>query len=119
MCQHECVRPRNDDLICDIYDGSGWKDFMGPVTYPNTRIGLQYCIDAFPTNAEGSRSTKPGGFMNLSLPPPARTKPEHMLMVIIIPTSLKEMSQKKYYDFMADYELNDLFYQGCLCEGFL
>jgi len=111
MLEHEFLRPHNDDLLCDVYDGTAWQDLMGPVSSPNDRIGLQYCIDAFPTNAEGSKSTKPGGYMNLSLPPTERCKPENMLMVIIFPTAIKDISQKKYYDFMS-IELHDMFHNG-------
>ena len=98
--------------MTDIYDSPAWQDFMGPISYPNTRIGLIYCIDAFPVNAEGSKSMKPGGYMNLSLPPAERGKAENMLIQIVIPTTVKEINQKKYYDFMAKFELNELFYQG-------
>lgn len=85
---------------------------MGPVTYPNQRLGFQYCIDAMPSNAEGSHSVKPGGVSNFSLPPTERFKKENMLLMIVIPTSIKDPSVKKYYDFMATYELNDLFVTG-------
>lgn len=112
MCQHEFVRPHNDDLMCDVYDAPAWQELMGQITYPNPRIGFQYCIDAFPASAEGNKSMKPGGFMNLSLPPTERGKPANMLMVIVMPTSIKDLGQKKYYDFMADYELRDLFNEG-------
>ena len=85
---------------------------MGPIRYPNDRIGLQWCIDAFPINSEGSKSMKPDCWMNLSLPPAERTDPANMLLSIIIPCSVKDVDQKKYYDFMADYELFDLFHEG-------
>lgn len=112
MCQHEYARPRNANLMTDIYDAPAWKEFMGPVSHPNTRIGLIYCIDAFPVNAEGSKSMKPGGYMNASLPPTERGKAQNMLLQIVIPTELKEDQQKKYYDFMAQFELNELFHRG-------
>lgn len=98
--------------MTDIYDAPAWQEFMGPITYPNTRIGLQYCIDGFPVNGERTKSMKIGGFMNLSLPPTARGKPENMSIAIVIPTAIKDVGQKKYYDWMATYELNDLFYKG-------
>ena len=112
MCQHEYFRPRNENLMTDVYDSPAWQNFMGPISHPNTRIGLVYCIDAFPVNAEGSKSMKPGGFMNVSLPPAERSKAENMLVCVVIPTAVKEKSQKKYYDFMAKFELNELFHQG-------
>ena len=45
MLQHEHERPRNPDLMADVYDSEAWKEFMGPPTFPNTRIALQFCID--------------------------------------------------------------------------
>ena len=113
MCQHEFVRPKPDDgLIADVYDCSAWKEFMGPVSYPVQRYGFQYCIDGMPSNAEGSHSVKPGGLSNFSLPPTERFKRENMLLMVVIPTAIKDPGVKKYYDFMATYELNDLFYNG-------
>ena len=35
-----------------------------------------------------------------------------MLLSIIIPCDVKDVAQRKYYDFMADYELRDLFHEG-------
>ena len=112
MCQHEYVRPRRANLMTDIYDAPAWQEFMGPVSHPNDRIALIYCIDAFPVNSEGSKSMKPGGYMNASLPPTERGKAQNMLLQIVIPTGLKEDQQKKYYDFMAKFELNELFHRG-------
>ena len=112
MLQHEFSRPRNAEYLTDIYDGDAWKEFMGPPTFPTKRIGLVYCIDSFPANKEGSFSVKPGGYMVGSLPPAQRGKPENMLMTIIIPTGVKDDAQRKYYDFMAQYELNELFREG-------
>lgn len=112
MLDHEYHRPHNEGYISDVYDGDAWKEFMGPPSSPATRMGWCYCIDSFPANAEGSESVKPGGFMNLSLPPAQRGKPENMMMVIIIPTGVKDYAQRKYYDWMAQYELNELFHEG-------
>ena len=113
MCQHEFLRPRPDnDIIADVYDAPAWKEFMGPPTYPIKRIALQFCIDAIPAFAEGSYSIKPGGCSNFSLPPTERYKPENMLLLLVIPTCIKDPGVKKYYDFIANYELNDLFTTG-------
>ena len=68
MCQHEFTRPRNDDYVTDVYDTPCWKEFMGPVTYPNKRMALQFCVDAIPAFAAGTLSLKPAEFINLSLP---------------------------------------------------
>ncbi len=59
---------------------------------------------------------KPGCWMNMSLPPTERAKPANMLLSIIIPCSVKDVEQRKYYNFMADHELRDLFYEGAHCH---
>ena len=112
MLEHEYRRPRNDAYLSDIYDGDAWKKFMGPPSCPEKRIGLVFCIDGFPANKEGSVSVKPGGFMNVSLPPTQRAKAENMLIMIVIPTGVKDVAQRKYYDWMAKFELNSLYHEG-------
>ena len=114
MLQHEYLRPRNSEYLTDVYDGDAWKETMGPPSNPCKRIGLCYCIDSFPANREGSVSVKPGGCMNLSLPPAVRGKPENMLINIILPTGVKDSGQRKYYDFMTTFELNELYDEGWL-----
>ena len=44
----------------------------------------------------------------LNLHPRLRGKPEHMLLHFLIPSTLKEKQQKKYFDYMVESELNDL-----------
>lgn len=39
MLQHEFFRPRNKEVMTDVYDAPAWQEFMGEVTYPNNRIG--------------------------------------------------------------------------------
>ena len=114
MCQHEFLRPKPHDpnVVADVYDSPAWRDFMGPATYPNTRLGFVFCIDAVPAFAEGSHSVKPGVFSNFSLPPTERGKPENMILHIVIPTKIKDPNVKKYFDFSATYELDDLFING-------
>ena len=111
MCQHEYERPRNSNLLTDVYDSDAWKEFMGPVTYPNKRLGLLFCCDGIPAFAAGTLSLKPAMFMNLSLPPGARSKAKYMILFMLMQQSIKE-GQKKYYDFAADFELNDLYHHG-------
>lgn len=114
MCQHEFLRPKPHDpnVVADVYDSPAWRDFMGPATYPNKRLGFVFCIDAVPAFAEGSHSVKPGVFSNFSLPPTERGKPENMILLIVIPTKIKDPNVKKYFDFSATYELDDLFING-------
>ena len=110
---HEYERPRNDAFMCDIYDAPAWKEFMGPASYPLQRIGLLFCVDAIPAFAAGTLSLKPMEFINLSLPPGVRTKAENIMLLMLIPSSLdKGLAQKKYYDFAAEFELNDLATKG-------
>ena len=111
MCQHEWDRPRNSDLITDVYDGTAWREFMGPATWPNTRLGFLYCQDGIPAFAAGTLSLKPAMFMNLSLPPSARSKAKNMILFMLMQQSIKE-GQKKYYDFAAEFELQDLYRVG-------
>ena len=56
-------------------------------------------------------SLKPLEFINLSLPPALRNKIDNILLLMLVPDTLKA-GQKKYFDFAAKYELNDLFING-------
>lgn len=113
MCQHEFERPKPpDDVMADVYDTPAWQQFMGPPTFPNNRIGLQFCIDGIPAFIEGSYSVKIGATSNSSLPPTERFKAENMHLLVVIPTDIKDPNVKKYYDFIAEYELNDLYHTG-------
>ena len=111
LIQHEYERPRNPDYITDIYDTAAWQEFMGPVKYPIDRIGFQFCVDGIPAFAANTFSLKPLAFMNFSLSPALRGKVKFMLLMMLIPATLKE-GQKKYYDFAADYELKRLSSEG-------
>ena len=102
--------------MCDIYDSPAWQNFMGPITVPNTRLGFQFCIDGIPAFAEGSYSIKPLVLMNFSLSPVERIKPENMLILLVMPTYIKDPCAKKYFDFAETFELNELFHVGV--EGF-
>lgn len=112
LLQHEYRRPRRRNMMTDVFDSPAWKSFMGEPSFPCERIGMQYCTDGFPLFNCGSLSLKPAVFMILSLPPALRTKPEFMSLFMLLPSNVKCFSQKKYYDFAAEYELNDLFHTG-------
>ena len=113
MLQHEFERPRHDDYMTDVYDAPAWQEFMGPPVFPNARIGLQFCVDGIPAFAAGTLSLKPAEFINMSLPPAVRNKSENILLLMLLPNSLpKGRSQKKYYDFAATFELNELARDG-------
>ena len=112
MCQHEFLRPRNPDILTDVYDGTAWAEFMGPCKYPNDRIGLQGCGDGIPAFTAQTLSLKPWILMNLSLPPGSRTKPKYMMLFMLLQQSIKQEQQRKYFDFAAKFELNELFTTG-------
>ena len=99
--------------MSDVYDAPAWIEFMGSPTFPVTRIALLFCVDAIPAFAAGTLSLKPMEFINLSLPPGVRSKAENIMLMMLLPSSLaKGLAQKKYYDFAARYELNDLAMTG-------
>ena len=107
--QHEFDRPRNKALVTDVYDTKAWHQYMGTPTFPCSRVGLLFCVDAIPAFAAGTLSLKPAEFINLSLPPGVRTKSENILLFMLLPNNLdKGAAQKKYYDFAAEYELIEM-----------
>ena len=112
MCQHEFFRPKNKDILTDVYDSPAWKDFMGPCNYPNKRLGLLGCGDGFPAFDAGTLSLKPWMFKNMSLAPSARSKTKYMLLYMLFQDSIKAEQQRKYFEFAAHYELRGLFDEG-------
>ena len=96
----------------DTCDSDAWKKFMGEPSSPCRRIGLVGCTDGFQAHGCGTLSLKPLSFANFSLPPELRFKNEHMLLSMFLPINVKSFGQKKYYDFAARYELNDLYHKG-------
>ena len=114
MVQHEFSRPTPaDGIMADVYDSPEWKSFMGPPTYPNKRLGFQFCADAVPAFAkEGGVSLKPISLMNLSLSPTERGKAENMLLWMVISTAIKNPGVQKYFNFASNYELKDLWTTG-------
>ena len=56
--------------------------------------------------------------MDLSLPPAVRNKTENMLLLMLLPATMKK-GQKKYFDFAADFELNDLYFNGICLDTFM
>ena len=96
-----------------MYDTPAWKKFFGDPKFPNDRVGLLFCVDAIPAFAAGTLSLKPAEFINLSLPPGVRTRSENILFMMLLPNNLaKGIAQKKYYDFVAELELNDMATKG-------
>ena len=56
----------------------------------------------------------PAEFQILSLPPQFRSKLQFMLLVLLIPATLKPLQQKKYFDYLSE-ELNYLATVGLRC----
>ena len=74
--------------------------------------GLQACMDGIPAFSAKTKSLKPLDLANFSLPPSVRYQTRNLLLMALIPDSLKNAAQKKYFDFFAAYELNDLAEKG-------
>lgn len=95
--------------MSDVYDSPAWKKFMGAAGFPIQRIGLLFCVDGIPAFAAGTLSLKPMEFINLSLPPGVRSKSENIMLLMLLQSKLgKGKAQKKYYDFAAAFELDEL-----------
>jgi hypothetical protein len=111
LLMYESRRRSSDDHITDVYDAPRWKSLMGEPTATLKRIALQLCVDAVPPfgHSEQSESVKPMQSMILSLPPALRSNQEYMLLQMLILARLKGQAAKKYYDWAANYEMNDLY----------
>ena len=112
MINHECFREKVPDIMSDVFDSPAWERFMGPVVFPNNRIGLQICMDGIPAfSFAKDLSLKPVECKVLSLPPSVREKIDNILLMMLMPDTIKT-GQKKYFDFAAHYELRDLYQSG-------
>lgn len=110
---YETRRRSNPNLLSDVYDAPRWERVMGHATICLSRISLQLCWDGFLAFQQGvDCSLKPLEFMILSLPPHLRVKARHMLLLMLIPSSLKAKESRKYLDWAADFEINDLHIHG-------
>ena len=113
LLKHEYERPKNSAFMSDVYDAPIWLKRFGPPNASPTRIVLQLCVDGVPAFAiKHSLSLKPVALMNLSFAPKLRVQASNMLLLMLIPASLKGQAAKKYYDFAADFELNALHDRG-------
>lgn len=100
--------------MSDVYDSPRWREKMGAPTETLTRIGVQYCVDGVSISSRrpAAGSFKPWQLLNLSLAPWLRYKTRHMLVQMLIPAELKSSAAAKYYDWAAEYEMNDLHLRG-------
>lgn len=74
--------------------------------------GFQLCMDGIPTFSCNTHSFKPLELKCESLPPTLRAKVHFILPLALLPSRMKNKALKKYFDFFADLELNDLYKEG-------
>ena len=109
LLMHEYNRKSNARCMTDVYDSPRWKEKIGTQTSRLKRIVLHSCVDGMPAhNRKECGSVKPVQHLILSLPPWLRYQAEHMLIQMLVPASLKRQAARKYYDFAALYDMNDL-----------
>ena len=111
---HEYNRKSNArEYMSDVYDSPRWKEKIGAQTSRLNRVVIHSCVDGMPAhNRKQCGSVKPIQHLILSEPPWLRYRAEHMLIQMLIPASLKRDAARKYYDFAAQYEMNDLHRYG-------
>lgn len=110
---YESRRQHNDEIMSDVYDSPRWKALMGVATATLRRIGLHLCVDGVPSfKRKELLSIKPVQYLILSLPPKLRYQACNMLVQMLLPAHLKGQQSKKYYDFVATDEMNDLHRRG-------
>ena len=97
--------------MSDVYDSPGWQSKVGTLRGQDY-IVLHYCVDGIPAFNSGGLSIKPAEWMILSLPPALRTDPRNMLLHMLLPSTCKGLQSKKYYDWAASFEVNDLHKNG-------
>lgn len=107
--QYEKTRKRNPNLVSDVFDCKAWKLRLeqigaGP---DDVVIMLLFCMDAIPAFKNQGLSLMPAESIVLNVAPWLRGKPEYMMLHFLIPATLKEHEQKKYFDYMT-IELNTL-----------
>ena len=71
-------------------------------------------MDGIPAFSAKTKSLKPLDVANLSLPPSMRYQTRNLLLMALIPDTLKNASQKKYFDFFPEFELTDLAEKGTI-----
>lgn len=77
---------------------------MGPPS--SDRMGFLFCMDG--TAIYDGCSVTPAEYINLNLSPALRSKAKYMFLSALLPTKMKAVSQKKYFDFIIAKELNPL-----------
>ena len=95
--------------VSDVYDTIRWRRVAGPPTQRLERIVYQYCVDGVPwSSRKHGGSVKPAQMCILSFAPWLRYIAENMFTHMLVPDKLKGQAAKKYYDFAARFEMNQL-----------
>ncbi len=108
LLNYENTRDRNPDIMSDVYDSPAWRRKMGVPKNPIDRIGLLACGDGIPPFRNGQISLTLYEFVIVSLPPEERYKMKNLLIHMLTKTNLSARQSKKYFDFAANYEINEL-----------
>jgi len=99
--------------MCDIYDAPRWQQVAGPPGTHLTRVVLHACVNGCPAyGRKQSYSVKPFQYFICNLPPWLRYKLRFMLIHFLIPPKLKGKKAKKYYDWIGQNEMTDLYRNG-------
>ena len=98
----------NPNLLSDLYDALRWERVMRHATICLSRIDLQLCWDGFLAFQQGLDCSylETSWIYDFS----CRTweSREGTLLLMLILLSLKDKESRKYLDWAADFEINDL-----------
>ena len=108
LLNYEYQRPRAAGIMSDLFDSPEWAKVMGPSTRRLTRIALVGCVDGIPCFRIGGLSLMPSEFFIANLPPEHRTKAGNMIMHMLLDSTLSSKAMRKYYQFAAKFEINQL-----------
>ena len=113
LLQYEKHRLSSRELMTDVYDSPRWQQKVGPPGRTLTRVVLHGCVDGVPVyKRKELYSVKLLQSNILNLPPWLRYQARHMIYHMLYPSKYKARESRKYYDFVAKYELQDLFVHG-------
>ena len=93
-----------------MYDCTAWTARRRQVAAEAGALCIQLllCMDAIQAFNNQGESLMPAESQILNLRPQLRSKSKFMLLHFLIPSTLKEGQQKKYFDYMVATDLNPL-----------
>lgn len=117
--QYENDRKKNASLLSDVHDCKAWEMRRRQVGADSDDLCIQllFCMDAIPAFKNQGMSLMPAESIILNFPPQLRSKVDFMMLHFLIPSTLKEWQQKKYFDYMVNTELNPLATTGIPYAG--